>query len=136
LCGWRFVPGNRNRGPVDAILFGPNIRRARLNVHRSLIDEWAKKAARKSSLWSPKELSRLPRLLVVLEKWTTPTWTHVQWDEEQDSAGESVLGLVSTGEPDAPTWQYLAMPGETLTVSYRVGNTAVPRMFSMLSLES
>jgi len=63
-------------------------------------------------------------MLVVLEKWTSPTWTRVQWDEDDDPPGESVLGLVSTGDSDAPTWQYLAMPGETLTISYADGNTS------------
>jgi len=63
-------------------------------------------------------------MLVVLKKWTSPTWTRVQWDEDDDPPGESVLGLVSTGESDAPTWQYLAMPGETLTISYADGNTS------------
>jgi hypothetical protein len=136
LCGWRFDPGDRTRVPVDAIIFGPDLRRAHLNIPRSLINQWVKDAARKSSLWSPKELSRLPNLLVVLEKWTSPTWTRIQWEDDDDPPGTSILGLVSTGEADSPTWEYLALPDETLNVAYKIGNTTVPRLLlSALSAE-
>jgi hypothetical protein len=136
LCGWRFTPGDRVRGPVDAIIFGPDIRRAYVNIPRSLLDQWVKDAARKSSLWSPKELSRLPKLLVVLEKWTSSTWTRIQWDDDNGPPGTSILGLVSTGEADAPTWEYLAIPDETLNIAYKIGNTSVRGLpLSALSVE-
>lgn len=129
LCGWRVTPIAGARDPIDTIILGPKLKRARLNIHRSLVDQWCQNATRKGSLWSSGELRELPKLLVVLEEWICPTWTHISWDEYEDDSpfGASVIGLVATGEADASTWEYLSMPGETLTMSHKIGNTSVGR---------
>jgi hypothetical protein len=113
------------RGLADTIIMGPNLTKARLNIDRSLVEQWVKEAPLKASLWSAKEKRRLPTMLVVLEEWISPVWAYVASDEKVANPGSSAAGLVATIEGQVPEWLHLAIPNETLTVAYRCGNTAV-----------
>lgn len=107
------------------MVLGPNLTKARLNIHPSIVDRWVKDAPRKTSLWSAKEGRRLPKLLVVLEEWISPTWTYVASDEKQDNPCSCAVGLAKSTEGAAPEWKFLALPNETLSAPMRLGNTAV-----------
>jgi hypothetical protein len=125
LCGWRFSRIDGTRGLADAIILGPNLTKTRLNIPTNLVEQWVKDVPRKTSLWTAKERQRLPPMLVVLEEWISPTWTYVASDENVDNPGSSAVGLVRTDEGPTPEWLHLAIPQETLTVTYRFGNTGV-----------
>jgi hypothetical protein len=125
LCGWRFNKVGNGQGLADGIVVGPALTNTKSNIDRSLLEKWAKDAPRMTSLWSNKVRRRLPKLLVVLEEWTSPTWTYIMSDEDEVDPGSSAVGLVSSADGATPEWQYLALPEEMLTAWGRFGNTAV-----------
>ena len=112
------------------MLLGPNLTKTTLNLDRSIVDEWLQGARRKSSLWKRKE--RLPNLLVVLEEWTCPTWVHLEWSAKELDPGPTAVGLVTRGDNATPAWLYLSIPEESITISRKIGNTAVS--VSLISL--
>ena len=125
FCGWRFNKVENGHGLADGIVVGPGLTNTKSNIDQSLIEKWIEDAPRKTSLWSTKVRRRLPKLLVALEEWTSPTWTYVMSDEDEADPGSSAVGLVSSAEGGTPEWQYLALPEETLTAWGRFGNTTV-----------
>lgn len=121
-CGWLITRSTSVNRAGDAIILGPNLRKTWLNIQEDLVAKWVKDAPRKSTLWTSKGRKRLPKLLVVLEEWTCPSWTRISWGENDN--GPAAVGLLTTNATNAPMWRFLAMPEETMT-SFRVGNTQV-----------
>jgi hypothetical protein len=64
-------------GLADGIVTCPH----KISSH---FEKWAQEAPGKTALWSSKVRRGLPKLLVVLEEWSYPTWTYVVSDEEGD----------------------------------------------------
>jgi hypothetical protein len=95
-----------------------------LNVQEDLVIQWVKDATRQGTLWTAKERKQLPKLLVVLEEWTCPSWTRISWDTKDKSPGPTAVGLLTTNAASAPIWRYLAM-SEGIATSFRIGNTSV-----------
>lgn len=125
ICGWRINKVVGIRGLTDAIIVGPNLTKIKLNTSQRLIETWIKMAPRKTSLWSKKVRRDLPKLLVVLEEWCSPSWTYLLSDENEVDSGSSAIGLVMPTDDAAPEWHYLAIPNESLTAWGRFGNTVV-----------
>lgn len=125
FCGWRFGKIDNSTGLADGIVVGPGLTYTKSNIDRSHFEKWAYDAPRKTSLWSSKVRRGLPKLLVVLEEWSSPTWTYIMSDEDGGDHGSSAIGLVSSAPGAMPEWQYLALPDEELTAWGRFGNTAV-----------
>jgi hypothetical protein len=119
-CGWRFVQTSGKHGLGDAIVLGPHLRKSQLSLDRRLVEQWVKGAPGKSSILARKIVRRLPKLLVVLEEWVAPTWTHVYTDPSDVEPGPCAVGLNPTPFPE---WKFVAIPGEaTLTAPMRIGN--------------
>lgn len=125
LCGWRLNRLDGEYGLANAIILGPHLTKTRLNIHQSLIDQWVREAPCKTSLWPSKVRRRLPKLLVVLEQWTSSTWTYIASDENESNPGPCAVGLTTSIEGATPEWKFLAIPQETLSAPMRLGNTAV-----------
>lgn len=125
-CGWLLTRNSGADGPGDAIILGPDLRKVDLNISTELITQWVRDAPRKATIWTDKQRKLFPRhrLLVVLERWTTPTWTRVSWDQKNCDITRSALGLLPTNNADAPRWMFLALPGQTST-SRKIGNAEV-----------
>ena len=124
-CGWRFTRMDMATGPADAMILGPNIQKTRLNIDRSIIEKWVKHAPRKSKLYWAKKLRQEPQMLLVLEEWTTPTWSHLAWGIEEYDPGPCWIGLSTEAKGAAPTWECLAVPQEPLRISSQWGNSPV-----------
>jgi hypothetical protein len=106
---------------ADAIVLGPSIRKARLELDRNLVEKWAKEVPYRKSIISDRLARGEPKLLVVLEEWITPTWTYAYDDDAESCA----VGL-SVETPDTcPRWAFAAIAGETVTAPARRGNTVV-----------
>ena len=124
-CGWRLGRIYGKRGLADAMMLGPNIRKTRLNIPRALVEEWVRNAPSKTTLWSPREGRRLPKLLIVLEEWISPSWTYVYSDENGPEPGPSAIGLATLSKDACPEWRFLALQKEALSAPMRIGNTEV-----------
>jgi hypothetical protein len=124
-CGWRIKKVVGIRGLTDAIIVGPSLTKTKSNASQRLVEMWIKMAPQKTSLWSKKVRRSLPKLLVVLEEWSSPCWTYLLSDEGEVDSGSSAVGLVIPAGGAAPEWHYLAIPNESLTAWGRFGNTAV-----------
>ena len=123
-CGWLLTRNPGANGVGDAIIIGPNLRKARLNLQEELVSHWLEDAPHECTLWTEIGKNRLPKLLVVLEEWTCPTWTRISWEKKANDPGRSAVGLLTTDETIAPGWRFLAMSDATMT-SFRIGNTSV-----------
>lgn len=123
-CSWLFTRKPGDNGSGNGIVIGPNLRKVCLNVEKDIINQWVKDAPHKATLWSANQRKRLPKLVIVLEEWTSPTWTRISWGKKQNIAQRSAIGLIQTSETQAPTWQFLAMPGDSL-ISFKIGNSWV-----------
>lgn len=124
-CGWRFEKIEGGQGLADGIIFGPGLTNTKSNVDRSLFEEWARNSPRKTTLWSNKHRRQLPKLLLVTEEWTSPTWTYVVSAEHERDPGSSAVGLITVAEGAAGEWRYLVLPEEDLICWGRFGNTEV-----------
>lgn len=124
-CGWRFEKIEGRQGLADGIVVGPGLTNTKSNVDRSLFEEWVSNAQRKTTLWSKKERRRLPKLLLVTEEWTSPTWTYVMSDEHERDPGSSAVGLITVAEGAVGEWRYLELSEEDLSPWGRFGNTEV-----------
>jgi hypothetical protein len=123
-CGWLFTRKTGTHGPGDAITLGPSLRKVRLNLREELVTQWVKDAPRKSTLWTARGRKLLPKLLVVLDEWTGPSWTRISWGNEDCDPGPTAVGLLMTEATSAPVWRYLALSRKT-TTSFKLGNTSV-----------
>jgi hypothetical protein len=125
-CAWLVTrrPGQKGMGQVMVI--GPNLCKVTSNIPKEVVAQWVKDAPRKSTLWTPASWKKqLPKLFVVLEEWTTPTWHRLTWGNHDSKIERTALGLLPTSSGEqAPTWQYLVLRQET-TLSNRVGNGQV-----------
>jgi hypothetical protein len=83
----------------------------------------------KTSLWSKKRARRLPKLLVVLEEWISPTWTHIYSNERDGNPGPFAVGLATSSESACPQWSFVAIRDETLSAPSRIGNTGVSSLY-------
>lgn len=125
--GWLFTRRRGAYGHGVGIVIGPNLRKLRLNLPTEVVLQWVKDAPKKATLWTSTHHRLLPkhRLLVVLEEWTSPTWSRISWDENDDDSEVSALGLwMPDAEAKAPSWMHLALPGQTVVCS-NTGNTEV-----------
>jgi hypothetical protein len=127
-CGWLFT--RKNPGPGHAMILGPMLRKVRLNVQEKLVAQWIKDAPRKATFWTTRSRRLLPKLLVVLEEWTCPSWTRISWKDESLDPGPTAVGLLMSGATNAPAWMYLALSNKT-TTSFSLGNTSVLRSLIM-----
>jgi hypothetical protein len=109
-CAWLVTrrPGQKGRGQV--MIVGPNLCKITSNIPKEVVAQWVKDAPRKSTLWTRASWKKqLPKLFVVLEEWTTPTWHRLTWGKHDSKIERSALGLLPTTGEQAPTWQYLAL---------------------------
>jgi len=128
-CGWLLSRKNGARGPGDAIIIGPGLRKTRLIMQEDLVTRWIKDAPRNSTLWTPSSRKLLPKLLFVTEEWSCPSWTRITWGGVDIDPGPTAVGLSMSAPTSAPLWRHLSLSKETVT-SFRLGNTSVILLFS------
>ena len=102
--------------------------KTRLTIDRTVVDQWIKDAPRMASLWSSVRQQQLPRLLLVLEEWTCPTWSRVSWEHDRQDPGPTAVGLVMTSYDTTPRWHFLRMPQDKSHLSFMIGNTPVYKL--------
>jgi hypothetical protein len=129
--GWRIQRQGRFKGPGDAVVIGPNISKTTLEIGKNDVRQWIEKnrhpiAARRGS-WSRR---RWPVLLVVLEEWRCDTWTHIPYNP---STGTTTVGLISTGEGNAPQWRYFGFEDKTMSLTNMIGNSPVNPVLRIVS---
>jgi hypothetical protein len=129
--GWRIRRQGRFKGPGDAVVVGPNIYKTTLEIDKDEARLWIQKnrhhiAARRGS-WSRR---RWPVLLVVLEEWRCDTWTHIPYSQ---STGTTTVGLISSGEGNAPQWRYFGFEDKTMSLTNMIGNSPVSPVLRIVS---
>jgi hypothetical protein len=122
-CGWCIRRTGRYKGTGDAVIIGPNITKTTLEIDHEKVKQWIEmnrpQIAAKRGAWSRRQW---PMLLVVLEEWRCNTWTHIPYNQ---STGTTTVGLVSTGEDNAPQWRYFGFEDKTMSLTNMIGNSPV-----------
>jgi hypothetical protein len=106
------------------MILRPNLRQIRSTVPTEIIAQWAE-APEKSTLWTAKRRRDFSKLLIVLEEWSTPTWSQFTWGKEDNETDRSAVRLLpTTDDSKASKWEYLVLP-EPTSLPVKVGNSQV-----------
>jgi hypothetical protein len=124
-CAWLITRRPRGKGEGEVIVLGPNLRKIRSTVPKEIIAQWAQDAPKKSTLWTAERRRQFSKLLIVLEEWTSPTWSRLTWGKEDNEANRTAVGLLPTTDDNkASKWEYLVLP-EATSLPTKVGNGQV-----------
>jgi len=120
-CGWQFIPTRGKSGLGDALVLGPQLRKSQISLDRKLVEQWVKGAPGRSSTLSRKLVRQLPKVLVVLEEWVAPAWTHVSTstDPSEPDYRPFAVGLNTAPFPE---WKFLALGGDTQAAPSHLGS--------------